>query len=605
MKLRDCLKPKPNHEFVVQPHTHPEDYIYADRKDVAGVFEHPRTFLTFLNKVDVCHPRVVDETDNAGVVYLDLDDIATAASGPGGSGGAPAAGALLFAAASVAALWLGTKASIDRIGETTDQLKELKAERAELKKALEAAGATDISEEALARLHKNIRVQLAENKRNRIYLKAERIFSGYVAGTGASTVAVGTILKMPIYGSAMVTLAGTTALYVAAPIISVFATGSALHQAHRFFKSYKLAPKVEKLFEESSDRDTQAVYKLLRDRVNWTRTLSMARGASMVCLAAGAPLSIFGGPYGLGVLIPGIIGSVVAGYIDGKKLGYVPQLSWKEKLGLSSREALIQAIKSAHEEYALLASLKDDQRMRYPIGREAPYFIKYAIRGIARVHRKVAEYKGPRADQVFVDYLSKHIELGEAYIQTCMDPQLLPMLAELRDEKAILEKSRESMLPDEIMFCLLRHLIRDQLFSYFAEAVIKDRKLRKRLLKIGVISKSGAEYHVDANKLVLMLTNHQHLQPETAKLATKLFNKAQNVLFTIAKDKAHFMERQLLDFLAFQVEDDAKERKRANTLHDNRRAPEASVMPSSPTSKGSSISGPTNLPNSEGEMFNA
>jgi hypothetical protein len=119
---------------------------------------------------------------------------------------------------------------------------------------------------------------------------------------------------------------------------------------------------------------------------------------------------------------------------------------------------------------------------------------------------------------------------------------------------------RGALSPDESVFCLTRSFIRLGLFGALAERVMKDQALLETLRRAGAVTIDGEEHHLNANKVILSLTESGSLTVQEQKyVAARLFDHAQDTLFTVQLGREQSRERQLLDWLASRVVvDDAR-----------------------------------------------
>jgi hypothetical protein len=568
--------------------------IYEHRMDVVGFEEHPRFFFTpSWKQFSLAHPKVQSAGGDGGmlgVLVIDIDELATVGSGSS-KAAAPGANALqsaLLGVSAVLAFWFGTRTSVQQVFETTETLRDLGIEKNEILAAAKEAGKASLSSSAYQDLQHRIRLLLEENREETIEAKVSRIFSGWVSGGATAAMGLGAVLEMPFFSSSIIA-AGGILLQVSAPMMSIFAAVSAGQQAYRAYKTKPALDAVRSLAQRTKDPNSLQVYALLESRLKAIRNLASAQSASWIAMGIGVPLTIFGGPIGLVVMLPGAVGCIVAAYLNGSKVEYTPQLSWQELLAQDSNELIINSVQAAYAQFALLTTLKKERSLLYPRGSSAPWPIKVIANGIASIKRKRLGIHYPPSQEVFFSYLDRRLALhidaavaamriaSQNYEQFLLqhgerskwttDEQLAAgefqrkvqsqelLIGELTHEQRLLgETLKGAKRPDEGMFCLLRFFIQMGLFGALAEKIMKDRVLFDILKRAGAVTVDGDEHHLNANKIIMALAEGSLLSDADKQcIADRSFEFAEKILFTVQLGRERFRQRQLLDLLAMRI----------------------------------------------------
>jgi len=570
--------------------------LYQDRLDIVGFDERPKVFFVpWWKKFEVAHPRihgVGSQGSGLGVVVIDVDELATVGSSSSKAAvqGALVAQSVLLSVSAFLAFWFGTRTSVKQVLETTEALRDLGIEKAAILEAAAVAGRTSLSPSAYRELQNNIRLLLEENRSNITDAKINRIFTGWVSGAATAVMGTGALMEMPVYASPMVGVVGALFLQIAAPAMSLFAAVAAGQQGYRAYQTTPVLKALERAISQTTDPNTLQAYSMLKGRLKTIRAIASARSASWGAMGIGVPFAIFGGPIGLAVLIPGVIGCIGAAYADGTKVDYTPQLTWKDKLALGSTESIVNAILTAHAQFDLLKTLKSQKPLLYPKGGNSLPGIRAIVKLIASIRIKgggaknypssqetVFAYMQQRAgieiaslvkDRDFVDARRKQflvihgdrsrwtpdeqLELGEYERKITAYNAVLKEL-EL-EQKLLGRATRQPLLPDESVLCLIRFFIRLGLFPALAEKVMEDKGLHELLKRVGAITVDDDEHHVNGNKIILALTDSGSLSIQEQKyVAIRLFDLAQDTLFTVQLGREQSRERQLLDWLAAKI----------------------------------------------------
>lgn len=565
---------------------------YANRPDVAGFKEEPVVFfLPFWKEIKAVHPKSENDDSDNNVVVIDLDELAATGSSSHGGEGAEIGETILLAGSGVLAFWFGTRTSIIVILETTKEIKELSAEKKALILAKADASLRNISSEEKRRFHENFKALLEENKQNRLHAKFERVFMGVVPAIGATATGVSAFLQIPFYATASMAAAGALGMAISGPIISLFSVAAGAKHGYNFYKTFPTMEEVTTLLAKDLDPNERRALELLKERLDLTRILTSTSATSMLAMAVGVPLTIFGGPFDLGVMLPGAVGGIAGSYFHNRKLNYSPQLSWEQKSQIDGRVGLVNEINAAHAEYSLLKRMKSEQRLLYPIGKNSPWPCKSIANSIAKLKRMTTkeDLTYLSAEQTFFAYLKEHntldivaklitlTGLDEKYARfskkhrdrTGMTPddilieqEILTKISEhskdledLRLEEKLLIRTLENPLSDdESVFLLLRYMVKSNLFLPFAEGILNKKSLKKMIKYTGALTKDGDEFHINANKLVtLMMDDSVISETDRIKLRAKLFKLGRDILFITAKNRIQWKERQLLDFLAIHL----------------------------------------------------
>ena len=560
---------------------------FEERTDVVGFEEKRRSLLLpFWTKYEVVHPLSRAGREEENVIILDLDDIATSGSGGHGLVSSPGLENAFLAGAAFLALWFGTRISIKTILAETRDLKELNKVKGDLLKTLQESYGMELSAQGKERLQKNVAAMLLENHKEQVGSQFQRLFTGGFSAVGATGIGVGATLEMPVWAAPAVLAAGSTIIMVAAPFMSIFGLGAAAAEGYEIYKTWPINRELDQLTRETPIGNEAEVRALLEKRLHAIRTVAGLRMGSLLGLAIGTPLTVFGGIYGLALLLPSVAAIIVAGYVDGRKVGYAPQLAWQDKVAIDGTGALINAVDAAHRDYSLLKKLKGERRLLFPYAQSAPFPVKHVVTAVAWARRKL---KGtlpyPSAEETFYAFLQQQLSYDVMSLQnnqkllavdqskfsqknphaarwshdaqlqdkemTQKENSFAQRLTTLKLEQRLLaEAVAQKPSLDAGLFIMLRYFIMNDLLRPLAEKLIHMGALRAQLTKYRVIEDDGEELHFDANALVTLFVSEGML-PETERpiLARKIFETAQSVLFTDAKNRAQARERQLLDYL--------------------------------------------------------
>lgn len=562
---------------------------FANRPDVAGFKKEPVVFfLPFWKELTAVHPKTEADDTDKNVIVLDLDELAASGSA-GNSSGAEIGESVLLLGSGVLAFWFGTRTSIMVIIGTTEEIKELKEQKKALLDVMGKAMNKDISSLEKRRIFENVVALLNDNKQNQGLAQYERAMMGVVPAIGATSTGVSAVLQVPVYATASMAAAGALGMAISGPIISLFSAAAAAKHGYKFYQTFAAMNEANRRLTTASPEESVA-YNLLKERLNLIRTISATTGSSMIGLTIGVPLTIFGGPIGLVFLVPGAVGGIAGSYFNGRKVNYAPQLSWEDIVALDGHDGLINDIVATHATYSLLKKMKSEQRLLYPIGKNAPFPFKTFATGIASLKRmtngtsgylsaeetffsflkqsyaldiEAAAINKNQIDKKFIDFSSRYVDRGQMSADDLMiESDYLEKLkkydADLRGlklEETLLNRALTTPLSDdESVFLLVRYMVKNQLFLPFAEGIMSKKSLKKMIKYTGAITKDGEEYHVNANKLVtLMLRDSVLAEPVRKKLREKLFKLGRDILFITAKNRIQWRERQLLDFLATRI----------------------------------------------------
>ena len=446
-----------------------------------------------------------------------------------------AAGFLLGAGVLVSWGW-GTRGAILQTLRSAAALRGLQAQRTALLPALQAPHTAH----AAAAL-------LAINQRARRNQRTTLVFAGGVAGTATTLIGTGVLLFPGLFGSlgAGVAAASVGILSAGVPLLALSAAGMAALSAVHMGRAVRDRHLPAQLMARADTGHEAAVAALLGARLHSERLYQGLTTAAFVGVAVGAPLTFFGGPYGLAVLVPGIVAAFTMDYLRRRRLGYVPQLSAAAKLTLDSESALVNEVARTHATYALLKHLKSQRRPVYPYGATTP--LGPLWRGFNALHNRWDPQRlqeAPGAAQQVLAFAQQHHAQEASYL--AVRTQLAQSVGweALQDCAAAQADHAQAVVPTgqgsaaQQFSDLSDWLAAQELVAQFAEGLAADEHWQSAW------AGSAAPLPEDC----LGLLQQCDCAVQEALLA-QAYAHAERLLFTSAKTAAQFRERELLDML--------------------------------------------------------
>ncbi len=555
------------------------------RKDIIGFTKRRRTFLPFLQKHEITHPAARVQGGDQNVIILDIDEVGTTGSNStttasGGHTAHVAVGSVMFLSVVGLLAFYGTYASTKELIASTKELKELAEEKDLLlqrRKRIMRSLMSGSGKQAALRPHDTM---LQENFHMRAKAHVDRVFMGGFGGSGATLVGTSILCNAQMFGAVAPALAvaASPVMFAATPLVTVFGTGIACYEAYRFGKTYRMQSALARVLARKPLGNEALAQRLLQRRLKTVRFVSAVKGASYLGLAIGVPMTVFGGPYGLPLLLASAGGMVTAGILEGALTGYSPQLTLDDKLKLRDTHDYVNAIEHTHGARTLLNALRRDKKLLYPHGNDAFFPMGPMVRGVAAVRRalskKAKRYASPEITMVKLMHDFAKLDEARAEMNVrAADHRALQVLAapedsvvrarELTNEtcKAV-EELRQMRLehrlqpfekeprvaPEEAAFALMQFLIRSEYLRAFGLQLVKSGKLRTAYMKHRVLTQENNEWHFDANSLVLLFT--KPATQERMDMLHTTFALAERALATTGRRNLRSRERHLLDLFS-------------------------------------------------------
>ena len=574
--------------------------IFEDRWDVAGF--KPSHNWRGKRSLEIMHPlRHNGGDDETGVLVLDLDDIAPASAHSGHSAlGHIHAASFALGIVGVGLAWgLGAYPAFKQMFESRSVLKELKEDDTTVNDKLADAEA---GHPAIYRqVVKNAKAALRLNQANRRLEYVKGTFAGAIAGTGMTVIGGAIILGPEMFGALSATSAAIAAplLTIGSVLVPIFCAGMVGYEGYRTWRATQVYRHSSVLARHQLTGTENRALDLLHGRLNRIRNHALANSASYIGLAVGAPLTSFVGPIGLAVLLPGVVGLVVAGYYHSKHLHYSEQLSPEQRLRLGNKHEIANRVVLADEEYRLLKQLKAQKRLLYPYAEESPPPVRQCVLGINALRKLGGKHLAYEPAEITVHtYLERQAELEVSFYQNqglalhaatqqaarggvleegpvarALAGQGEHLTAALRhaqhDAGELREEAAAFACLDRAtwMFSVCRFLVRKSLFPDVAKAALDDADLEAMLMATGIAwedageseSEAAGEVHVDANALVLAMADTSGMSQEQQLWLQQAWARhTQDILFKLEKTRAKYRRHELLDILGQRIESHAK-----------------------------------------------
>jgi hypothetical protein len=563
--------------------------IYAGRGDVVGFAQRRRKLMPLTKKLELTHPELKVQGGDKNVIIIDIDELGTSGTTQTGAGGAAASasvGMLFFLSGLTLLAFFGTYSSLSALKGSTKELAVLGENRRKLLKKWGRAVATHgaaagpwPSQDTLARM-------LRENKHLRSRAHVSRTFMGGFGGLGATLVGCSILANEQMLGALAGGLAAAASplMFAATPVTTVFGAGLAGWEAYRFVRSVQVQRKVSTGLAATPVGTERLARRLLKKRLRALRFVTTLKGSAYLSLAVGVPMAVFGGPYGLPVLLYGAAGMVASGIVEGVMTGYQPQLSFADRLALRDRYDITNSIAQTHAQLALLRAQRREKKLLYPHGYDGMLPVKYLVRGVAAARRGLtgaAKAYPPscvtvrRVVQGFADIAIEGAQndvrasrlrratflqgMGWATHSAAYGLWMNKLDRDHAAAKAALAMARHERraLDGELhdhgafeaaCFSLMRFFVREGMLRSFGAELLKHKELRQSFAAHGIVTRDHDDWHFDANKLVLYFTRTDPVH--AAGMLAHVFDVAEKVLLMVERRHALWRERDLLDVLA-------------------------------------------------------
>ena len=579
-----------------QPVTATDRDLYLGRNDVAGAkLKRPWGWPLRPARLEL----LVGAAEAAGLPS-GLDDMASSASNfvPGPSPGHASLGAAGLrsaarqtarvpgtqatkppAAASVAALSAAgagllvysTWVCIKDFRDARKSLKESGPERVTIQTTLDAMRAetsTVLQRDLIRQAETLLRVNTQRRRQDITML----LFPGALGTLGSVVGGLSFLFYPNLFGAFIPGVAASVLplLYVATPLTFVFTAAEGVLRARDCAHALHMARSAHWLLEHSLVGNELEVHDLLQERLRRQRLWSGVSAAAYFGAAIGGPLSLGAPTAGLVILLASAVGILVSDNVLDHAVNYEPQLDIQERLAYANPHSLVNAVEETHD---MLESLTRLQRrrgrgwatllgahhgFRWHVARAWQHCLGPADPGPSwdAMHEviesfMIAELQRVRNEEIVLqDYQRQAFDdaetledLGErrALLQ-CKEQALCADINDLADNMA--------QGPEAAVFWLLRFLTRDNLFKPLAMEVFADPALSALLTNRGLFQNEAGEQDLDANELVLALSNGGAWDAVTgAWVVQRLYELAERVMLTVGAHRARHLEREMLDML--------------------------------------------------------
>ena len=516
-------------------------------------------------------PEIPAEREVERQLVLDIDDLSAAltaagTTGPVGAWGGEALLGSLLGVGTGLCTWFGVIASIRQIYGSTHGLHHLhlQAERIRREYATVRVDSTWSIQrrQALAEL-------LAFTGHDRRLEITLLTFSGAVALVASTFEIAGFLTDSALLGAAIPALAvaAIPLLTAGMPLTALFAGGNAVLNFQRYARA-KTEEQYVAAVAATCPWDPAKVpaQALLEKRLHEVRAITMVNGIGFAGIGIGAPLSFFGGLYGIAVLAPAIVLAGVGSYTENAKLAYQNPLRVDELIGLVTMEQITNVMGFVYCDYLLLKQLKHEKRRAYPYGMSAPFLVRglmapyqAVIRGLSPDHDSHATPEQTLRDyalargQLLATYLAQDITMLRKYLHQGEDAHLRHELQHMEQRLADTRSYNAELTTTPTALGLtfaersrrLFHLLADcRVVGPFAESLAKEPEFRT------LLGLQGAQCEVDLEKLKGMIA----VAPNAEHLLTRLCERAEHMFFTVVKDWRHSRVRELADLALFRAQ---------------------------------------------------
>lgn len=473
---------------------------------------------------------------------------------------------------------LGSWESIRDCYEAIQRLTALREERAEIGDILAPpAGCTpprsEITVQEQAAVAETLLAINAQERRDEI---VRFIFPGVVGFVGTTATAGEVLLATDALGALFPVLAPTSATlaYISGPVVSLFTGAVAVQHAQEFRRTFRVEADCKHLLDAPRVGNEGQVEQWLQDRVRAKRLWSGIGASVYFAATVAGPLAMAVPIVSLTVLVPSVLAIVVSDYVRIHRIGFDPQLTVAQALTLESHYNIANAVEKAHAMHASLHALQEERGRLYSHW-SAPELGQ--VPRLVRWWRQLGNHPEPRSPRTAVYALIRSFDDAETVFvqnqrllcaQDLSDPTLEGLrqcelqtrisaydarLAELaRDRDALaqaLDTSAEA--PATEAFRLEHFLVHNGLFKAFTRRLMNDAFLREALIGTGIWTDADALHYLDANEVVLALTDDSPLAPRLrSHVAERMFELAELTMLSTARKSTRFLERELLDLLA-------------------------------------------------------
>ncbi len=358
---------------------------------------------------------------------------------------------------------------------------------------------------------------LADNRYTRTEGEARRFFGGFAASAAAAGIGLGWLLRTISAGGHALNLAhvATPLLSTFFPILGLSNAGLAVCETWTCGKTFVASQRAKRAAWPRVLGHEQNVKALLHARHRERRWVHLGNAITYTMVAAGAPLTFFGGPFGFAVLVPGVLANIACDVADQRIIHY------SRGLGVSLLRPFALGVRAM-------------RRRLHP--------------------QRMAAIDQPEHDLARIAAEKNEIERNQ-YHHTC---RLRVMGHRTAVDLACLHQNLGDYNPRDWQQGVIRslqplyQLLRaTSLFEPFAKAVLDDKRLRQQIAK----HRTSEVIRLQRRRWSL---NLRALLVETPacgdpKLAKRLLAHGEEVLLVQGKNGAMYRRRQLLDMLDARI----------------------------------------------------
>lgn len=479
----------------------------------------------------------------------------------------PVLAGTLLAGSAATAFALGMSTGIKQIIRSTGNLDALGKEREALMQAAEALSATPLSVTSQCAVAQDTAALSDLLRDSEVAEQITRAVAGAGITTATGVLGIGLLLSPPLIGSVSASATAASVVlvsFVAAPLVSALGVVMTGYRASQVVRANADASLVDVVLDESVTGYEQHVAALLAQRLHDERLYDSLSGAAYLGVAVGVPLTFFGGPYGLTVLMPSLLMVGVTGSLRRRRLEYVTQLSASDKLAIDSQALIVNEVARADASYCLLKGLKQSKRPRYPYGGDSS--LGPVVRSINRLRNALDPDRldaMPSAAQIIATYAQLHhaqelmfladkrVALLHDQTTAAADParviEMATRIAACEKEMLLLQTSGNELpdgtgTPTEALQHLGAWMQRQGLGTEFSARLGADPSWGTAWETW--FSEPGA---CPLGSFVELLGHEP--QANQALLLGRAQEVAEALLLSAAKTRAQFRERELLDYL--------------------------------------------------------
>jgi hypothetical protein len=453
------------------------------------------------------------------------------------------------------------------------------------------AEAIDLRHPLIEQMRDNATVLLRNLHSERHYNMVKGVFAGPVAGVGMTLIGLSILLGPAMLGRFdhdMAEAAVTVIPILGASLIALYGLAMVAHDA-AYLAQYTHSRKSTSEVKEKHQFvgiETE-VLGLVQGRL---KRQQYHKGASIsgYGIMSGGVLSVqLGGSWGLAPLAVSLFTQLGTSYYGSRHVGFMSQFTPQQKMKLGSMREIMNYTWQHSAEYAVYNAEKDTKRLLFPRAVETPMPFNWIVSGVAAAKRKITKehiiytsareslYKmfigQSKVKKRFYKYQMRLFEYQLAKVPDGTSADESKRSAFWTKHQHYTEKSRvvareikwltanmeRDVEPWEGVFDVAHFMARRHIFDDWSVAALSNEPFRTKLMDLGVAERTKSttffgetKVRVDANDLVWVLRPEGDLSAsERIAMATKIYEVAQKVVFTVAKRRAQDAARELIDML--------------------------------------------------------